>query len=71
LICSDCQTTLPEKRKIASAVLTALRGGESTPETIPGEFDVLDYTITHTIGRPPALAAFVRQVNQSARKGRM
>jgi DNA repair protein RecO (recombination protein O) len=70
LVCSACETTVPEKRKIGSAVLTALRTGDWTPEIVASGFDVFDYTITHTIGRPPALTAFVRRINSDSAKGR-
>jgi len=59
LICRDCEGGLPEKRKVTAATLTALRQREWTNETVRLAFELLNYTISHVIGRAPLLAKFV------------
>jgi len=59
LVCRDCEPTLPEKRKVTGATLTALRERSFAPGAARAAFDLLNYTISHTIGRQPALAKFV------------
>lgn len=75
LICRGCEPSLPEKRMIPAATLTALRRlrtpdhVESAPlvddaDAVSDEqtnkiFDVLNYTLSHIMSRPPATAAFV------------
>ena len=60
LICRDCEPKMAEKCKVPAAVLTALRESTFKTETAPGAFDLLNYTISQTIGRQPVLAKFVR-----------
>jgi hypothetical protein len=48
-----------EKRKVSGATLDALRETRLTPEVARGAFDLLNYAISHIIGRQPSLARFV------------
>lgn len=59
LICRDCEPTLAEKRKVSAAALTALRERAVSADAARNAFDLLNYTISHTIGRQPSLTGFV------------
>lgn len=59
LVCRFCEPELTEKRKVAAAPLTALRQDAVNAETARPVFELLDYTISHTIGRRVALATYV------------
>jgi DNA repair protein RecO (recombination protein O) len=61
LACRDCEPGLIEKRKVSGLTLDALRTAQFTTETAREAFDLLNYTITHIIGRPPTLARYVLQ----------
>lgn len=60
LVCRDCVNRVAEKCKANGAVLDALRQGESSNQAASGGFELLDYTIAHTLGRRPELSRFVR-----------
>ncbi len=62
LLCRDCEAAHVEKRKVSGIVLDALRMERSPAEQAPPCFELLDYTITHALGRPPALSRMVWQV---------
>jgi DNA repair protein RecO (recombination protein O) len=62
LVCRNCEGALLEKRKVASATVTALREGRFSGDTAAGVFEVLDYTISHLIGRQPALSQLMKAV---------
>lgn len=64
LICRDCEPHLPEKRKAGAATLTALRENSWTRETAKLAFELLDYTIAHTLGHRPALTRSVLSSRQ-------
>ena len=55
LVCRICQPKLKESRKVAAAVLTALRQGPCDAVSAPAALELLDYTIAHIIGRPTIL----------------
>jgi len=60
LICRQCEPTLVEKRTIPAAILTALRSCRFDTTTARNAFEVLDYTISHAMGRAPALSETMR-----------
>lgn len=59
LICRDCEPGVAEKRKVGAATLTALREDKCTPQTAPTAFDLLNYIISHAMGKAPTLAKFI------------
>ncbi len=59
LACRDCEPGIVEKRKVSGATLDALREARLTPHTARDAFDLLNYAISHIIGRQPALARFL------------
>lgn len=59
LACRNCEPGIVDKRKVSGATLDALREARLTPATARDAFDLLNYTITHIIGRQPTLARFV------------
>jgi DNA repair protein RecO (recombination protein O) len=68
LVCRACEGGLVEKRLVPAAVLTALReddpsrdrkGAAAAAGAASGAFELLNYTISHTIGREPKLTRFV------------
>ncbi len=59
LLCRNCEPASPEKRKVSRAALTALREHDFSGGPIRGAFELLDYAISHAIGRQPSLAKFV------------
>ncbi|MHC4443159.1 MAG: DNA repair protein RecO [Planctomycetota bacterium] len=60
LICSNCQSSLTDKRKISAPTLNALRQRNFNNKSAGDAFDVLNHTISNIINRPPALAKFIR-----------
>ena len=73
LICRDCESAVVEKRRLRDgtvellSVLAARKAPSSAqPPHWIGGFDILDYHITHLMGRPPATSAYV--VTESARR---
>lgn len=59
LICRDCEPGVAEKRKVGSSTLIALRNNAYTPSVAPAVFELLNYIISHAIGKPPTLARFI------------
>lgn len=60
LLCPACEPHRVEKRLVARAAVDALATGEPVaPRWRTAAFDLLDYHITHLMGRPPKLARFV------------
>ncbi|UCG32318.1 MAG: DNA repair protein RecO [Phycisphaerales bacterium] len=73
LICRDCESVMVEKRRLRDGTVELLTGltARKTPSSAQpphwiGGFDVLDYHITHLMGRPPATSPYV--VSESARR---
>lgn len=60
LICRDCVNRTAEKCKVNGVVLEALRKNQFSADSAAGGFELLDYTIAHTIGRRPNLSRFIR-----------
>ena len=60
LICRGCAETAAEKKLVTAATLTSLRGRTWSDKTARGVFDLLNYVISHIIGRPPTTARFVQ-----------
>lgn len=57
LLCRDCEGTYQEKRQVAAGVLPLLRGAaESGPDLWAAAFDLLNYHVSHLMGRAPLLA---------------
>ncbi len=68
LVCRACEGRLGEKRLVPAGVLAVLReqdpsrdreGAGVVGEAVRGAFELLNYTISHTIGREVKLARFV------------
>jgi DNA repair protein RecO len=59
LICSNCHSSIADKRKISATTLTALRQRDFNNNSANDAFDILNYTISHIINRTPALAKFI------------
>ncbi|NLE59435.1 MAG: DNA repair protein RecO [Planctomycetes bacterium] len=59
LACRECESGIIEKRKVSGTTLDALRDANLTPETTRDAFELLNYAISHIIGRQPALARCV------------
>lgn len=56
LICRHCEPMQIEKRELTPATLAALRGVVE-PDARIGAFDILNYHVSHLMGREPKLAA--------------
>ncbi|UCD29651.1 MAG: DNA repair protein RecO [Planctomycetota bacterium] len=56
LICRNCQQMSTEIRKVSAAVLTGLREGKWEQITIQSALNLLDFMISHIIGRPTSLS---------------
>jgi len=63
MICRHCEAGRVEKREVGPAALQLLRklkaqgiDGESGDQAVVGSFDVLDYHISHLMGRAPRTA---------------
>lgn len=59
LVCRDCEPGVVEKRKVLGTTLDALREARLTPESAQDAFDLLNYVISHIIGRQPTLARYI------------
>lgn len=60
LMCPDCERHRVEKRLVAPAAVEALATGTPVPARWRvAAFDLLDYHVTHLMGRPPKLSRFV------------
>ncbi|UCD28559.1 MAG: DNA repair protein RecO, partial [Planctomycetota bacterium] len=60
LICSNCQGSLADKRRISAATLSALRQRDFNNASVSDAFNILDYTISIAMNRQPALTKFIR-----------
>lgn len=60
LICRDCEAAHVEKRQVRPASLGILRGEGGPEESAAGAFDILNYHISHMMGRAPVTAPLVR-----------
>jgi DNA repair protein RecO (recombination protein O) len=57
LLCRDCEPAYVEKRGVAPDVLALLQGGQPRgPGTYAQAFGLLNYHLSHLMGRAPALA---------------
>jgi DNA repair protein RecO (recombination protein O) len=59
LVCRDCEAGVVEKRKVSGTTLDALRDRRGDAESARDAFELLNYALSHVIGRQPALARFV------------
>ena len=53
LLCRDCEGSRIEKRQISPEVLAVLGGEGACEGATPAAVSLLDYHITHVMGRPP------------------
>lgn len=60
LTCRQCVTQLKEHRMVSGQTLAALRERLFTERTSRDAFDLLDYAISHAMGRPPRTARVLR-----------
>jgi len=61
LLCRDCEGAHVEKRGLAAPGLAVLRGRPAaSPAAWPAAFDLLNYHLSHLMGRRPLLADKVR-----------
>jgi DNA repair protein RecO (recombination protein O) len=65
LICRDCEPAVSEKRKVASLTLDSLRDDTPDPRAAGDAFGVLNYHISHIMGKPPRLAPFISSIARS------
>lgn len=57
LLCRDCEPAYVEKRSVSPAVLAVLRSRTATrTAATAGAFDLLNYHLSHLMGRAPLLA---------------
>ncbi|NLX14053.1 MAG: DNA repair protein RecO [Phycisphaerales bacterium] len=61
LVCRRCLPRVAENRLVLAAVLTALRENHYPDQTVSETFDLLDYTISQTIGRPTTMSKFITE----------
>lgn len=60
LLCPDCEPHRVEKRLVARGAVEPLAEGTPVPrEHRTAAFDLLDYHVSHLMGRPPKLSRFV------------
>lgn len=58
LLCRDCEPSRVEKRLVRVAPDVLSGGAPSSDADVAGVFDVLNYHVSHLMGRAPAAAAF-------------
>lgn len=61
LICRNCEGPLVEKRRVAREAVLAASSGDVPEDTAAAAFDLLDYHLTETLGRPLRLSMHVRR----------
>lgn len=59
-ICRDCEPSMVEKRRVTAAVLAGLEGEVADAKIAPQAFDLLDYHLRETMGRPARLSEPLR-----------
>ena len=59
LMCRDCEPAQIEKRLVNREAMAWIRGEADSLRGAAGAFDVLNYHISHLLGREPKLAAMV------------
>ncbi len=63
VVCRDCEAALVEKRRVRIETLETCRAGAGTVRgDVPGAFDLLDYYLRETAGRPLHLSSLLRAV---------
>jgi DNA repair protein RecO (recombination protein O) len=68
-LCRDCEPAYVEKRSLPPAVLEALRRPPATEaRALAGAFDLLNYHVSHLMGRAPLLADKLAAVPPSSRR---
>lgn len=61
IVCRDCESALVEKRAVRVETLETCRGAAGTSRgDLPGAFDLLDYHLRETAGRPLHLSMLLR-----------
>jgi DNA repair protein RecO (recombination protein O) len=66
LVCRDCESAFVEKLDLPPG-LAAVLGGEVDAQTAPGAFAVLDYHISHLMGRAPLTSSLLRAATRGPR----
>lgn len=66
LVCRNCVAEAGARITVRGSVLDALRGRVFSLEVAAPAFEVLDFTMTHTLGRQLALSRFVRAMARSS-----
>lgn len=66
LLCRDCEAAHVEKRIVSERDIIAITEDCISPATAPTTFDLLDYHISHVIGKRPRLSEFVSALPRSA-----
>lgn len=56
LLCRDCEGSYIEKRQISPEMLAVLNEGDECEGATPAAVSLLDYHITHVMGRPPKVS---------------
>jgi recombinational DNA repair protein (RecF pathway) len=59
LVCRDCVAPLVEKRQVKAKTLTALRKRAFERDVARDVFELLNYVISHVLGKQPTLTRFV------------
>lgn len=62
LLCRDCEGSRIEKRQISPEVLAVLGGEGACEGATPAVVSLLDYHITHVMGRPPKVSRALTKV---------
>lgn len=59
MICRDCEPSIVEKRRVAPALASALASGHIGPALAKAAFELLDYAISYTMGRPTRVGPYL------------
>ncbi len=62
LVCRGCEGPVVEKRRVDAATLRSILSGSVTAETAAAAFDLFDYHLVESLGRPLELSRYVREV---------
>jgi len=62
-VCRDCEPAMVEKRRMRPALAAAISSGEfGEPAAAKAAFELLDYHLTETLGRPSKLSRLMRDL---------
>jgi DNA repair protein RecO (recombination protein O) len=68
-LCRDCEVGSVEKRSVEFATLERVATGGVTAQSAAAVFDLLDYHISHLMGKQPKLADYVLPARQRRKSG--